>query len=125
MAQDRIRINNTDIYQPDKGLSYNFETTYTEDSARVQNGRGYFTPIFTVEQLGYKATHIPQKEATKILRMIDKGQQFTLHYFSMHYGIWRDAAFYAGQGSMEIGSLEEGEEYLDSLSFNMTGVNPI
>lgn len=125
MAQDKIRINGAEIYQPDKGLVYNFETTYTEDSARVQTGQGHFTPLFTVEQLGYTATHIPQEEATKILQMVDSGQQFTLHYFSMHYGGWRDAAFYVGQGNMEIGSLEAGNEYLSSLSFNMTGVNPI
>lgn len=123
--QDRIRINNTDIYQPDSGLAYNFATTYTEDSGRVQTGTAYITPMFTVEQLGFTATGIPQPEATKILRMVDKGQRFTLHYFSMHYGGWRDDIFYVGKGDMSIGSLEDGNETLDSLSFNMTGVNPI
>lgn len=123
--QDRIRINNTDIYQPDSGLAYNFATTYTEDSGRVQTGTAYITPMFTVEQLGFTATGIPQPEATKILRMVDRGQRFTLHYFSMHYGYWRDDIFYVGQGDMSIGSLEDGNETLDSLSFNMTGVNPI
>lgn len=125
MAQDRIRINNTDIYQPDKNLAYDFETTYTSDSTRVQTGVGKFTPMFTVEKLNYTATHIPQPEATKILQMVDTGQNFTLHYFSMHYGRWRDDMFYVGQGGMIVGELEEGNEYLDSLSFNMTGVNPI
>lgn len=125
MAQNKILINGTEIYQPDKGLSYDFETTYSTDSTRVQSGTGHFTPLFTVEQLNYTATHIPQKEATKILQMIDKGKNFTLHYFSMHYGKWRDGTFYVGKGGMTIGSLEEGEEYLESLSFNMTGVNPI
>lgn len=123
--QDRIRINGNDIFQPDKGLGYAFETTYTEDSTRVQSGKGYFTPIFTVEQLSYTGTHVPQKEATKILRMVDKGKKFTLHYFSLHYGKWRDDQFYVGQGNLSIGSLEDGNEYLDTLTFNMTGVNPI
>lgn len=125
MAQDTIKINGTDIYQPDENLKYSFETTYTEDSGRVQTGKGYFTPLFTVEQLNYTATGIPQKEATKILQMVDKGQRFTLHYFSMHYGKWRDAPFYVGKGDMSIGTLQAGEEILESLSFNMTGVNPI
>lgn len=125
MAQDRIRINNTDIWQPDEELAYDFETTYTSDSTRAQTGVGYFTPIFTVEQLGYTATNIPQKEATKILQMIDRGNYFTLHYFSMHYGMWRDDTFYVGKGSMSIKTLKSGVERLKTLSFNMTGVNPI
>lgn len=125
MAQDRIRINGTDIYQPDSGLAYDFETTYTEDSTRVQTGVLHATSMFTVEQLNYTATHIPQSEATKILQMVATGQNFTLHYFSMFYGRWRDDTFYVGKGQMTIGTLEDGNEYLDSLSFNMTGVNPI
>ena len=123
--QDRIRINNTDIYQPDKGLSYKFETTYTSDSSRVQTGKGHFTALFTVEQLNYKATHIPQEEATKIIKMVARGTNFTLHYFSIFYGQWRDGTFYVGQGDMAIGSLEDDNRYLDSLNFNMTGVDPV
>lgn len=125
MAQDRIRINGIDIWQPDEELAYDFETTYTAGSARSQTGVGHFSPMFTVEQLGYIATDIPQPEATKILQMIDKGQNFTLHYFSMHYGRWRDDAFYVGKGNLSIKSLKRGMESLKSLSFNMTGVNPI
>lgn len=125
MAQDSIKINGKEIYQPDENLAYNFETTYTEDSGRVQTGKGHFIPLFTVEQLNYTATDIPQPEATKILQMIDSGQHFTLHYFSMHYGRWRDGEFYVGQGDMSIGTLKKGEEELESLSFNMTGVDPI
>lgn len=125
MAQDRIKINGEDIYQPDEGLAYDFETTYTEDSTRVQTGAGHFTTMFTVERLGFNYTYIPQADATKILRLIAKGGNVTLHYFSMYYGTWRTALFYVGQGSLAIGSLQENNEYLDSLSFNMVGVNPI
>ncbi len=125
MAQDTIKINGQEIYQPDENLAYDFETTYTEDSGRVQTGTGYFIPLFTVEQLNYTATDVPQAEATKILQMIDSGHEFTLHYFSMHYGRWRDGRFYVGKGDLSIGTLEDGEETLQSLSFNMTGVDPI
>lgn len=125
MAQQKLMMNSTEVWQPDSGLGYNFETTYTQDATRTQDGIGHFTPLFTVEQLGYSATNIPQQEATKILRIIDKGGRFTLHYFSLHYGQWRDDVFYVGQGNCSIGSLEEGTEYLSSLSFNMTGVNPV
>lgn len=123
--QDRIRINGEDIWQPDENLKYSTETTYTEDSTRVMSGAGHFTPLFTVEQLSYSASNVPQREATKILQMIDKGHPFTLHYFSMHYGKWRDANFYVGKGQYSVGTLEENMEYVKELSFNMTGVNPI
>nr|DAF72773.1 MAG TPA: hypothetical protein [Caudoviricetes sp.] len=125
MAQQRIDINSAGIYQPDSGLTYSFESTYTSDSTRTQDGVGHFTSMFTVEQLGYTATGIPVAEATKILRQIIKGKSFTLHYYSLYYGAWRDDTFYVGKGECEIGTLEDGGETLSSLKFNMTGVNPI
>lgn len=125
MAQDRMKINDVEIWQPDKGLQYSTETTFSSDSARVQSGVGHFTPLFTVEQLGYSAKNVPQPEVTKILQFIDTGKTFTLHYFSMHYGEWRDATFYVAKGQYNVGSWKVGEEYVESLSFNMTGVKPI
>lgn len=125
MSQQKIDINDVDIYQPDSGLAYNFESTYTSDSTRTQDGVGHFTPMFTVEQLGYSATGIPVAEATKIIKQIIKGKPFKLHYYSLYYGGWRDDRFYVGKGECEIGTLEDGGETLSSLSFNMTGINPI
>lgn len=125
MAQQRIDINDVGIFQPDNDLAYSFETTYTSDSTRTQDGKGHFTPMFTVEQLGYEATSIPAAEASKILREIIKGKQFVLHYYSVYYHEWRDDVFYVGKGSCKIGTLEEDGETLSSLSFNMTGVNPL
>lgn len=125
MAQDRMQMNGVDIWQPDKGLKYSTETKYSEDSGRVQSGPAHITPLFTVEQLSYSAKNVPQPEVTKILQVIDTGKPFTLHYFSMHYGTWRTASFYVGKGDYNVGSWKTGEEYVESLSFNMTGVNPI
>lgn len=124
--QDLIRINGVDIFQPDEGLNYAFETTYTEDSTRLQSGDANFVPMFTAEQLSYVATDVPMEEATKILQMIAKGEAFTLHYFSVYYGGWRDGTFRVGKSNtISIGSLEENNEKLSSLSFNMTGDNPL
>lgn len=123
--QDRIKINEVDIYQPDEGLDYNFESTYTSDSTRVQSGHGHFTPLFTVEQLGFTASNLPVSEASKILKLVAKGNYFTLHYFSLYYGIWRDDTFYVGKGSGGIKTLKINEETVEELSFNMTGVNPL
>ena len=123
--QEKIKINDIEIYQPDNDLASSFETTFTSDSGRIQSGVMHATPMFTVEQFSYVATDIPIEEASKILQMIVHGRPFTLHYFSPYYGMWRDARFRVGKGSLSIGSLKDGEEKLTSLSFNMTGENPI
>lgn len=123
--QEKIKINGVDIFQPDEGIGYSFETTYSEDSVRVQSGLMNAVSYFTIEQLSYQATDIPIKKATEIIRMIAKGEAFTLHYYSLFYGGWRDGKFRVGKGSLNIGTLEEGNEKLSSLSFNMTGDDPL
>lgn len=125
MAQNYITINGVKIKQPDEGLGYSFETTYTSDSTRVQSGAMHATPMFTVESFSYVASYLTIAEMQTILQKVAKGGNFTLHYFSPYYGQWRDDTFYVGKGSLEIGRLTEGGEYFDSLSFNMVGVNPI
>ena len=68
--QDLIRMNGKEIFQPDEGLAYNFETTYTEDSTRLQDGSANFVPMFTVEQLSYQATDVPSDKAAEILQIV-------------------------------------------------------
>ena len=123
--QDKIRINDIEIFQPDEGLKSSFETTYTEDSTRLQSGEANFVPMFTVEQFSYSATDIPVKEASVIIQQIIKGNAFKLHYFSPYYGTWRDGMFRVGQGQFSIGTVEENNERISSLTFNMTGDNPL
>ena len=118
-------MNGVRIWQPDEGLAYNFETTYTSDSGRTAAGPLIDTPMFTVEQLGYTATDIPASEASAILQMMGKGQHFMLTYYSLYYRAWRTAEFYVGKGSASIGRLKYDDMRLDSLTFNMTGVDPL
>lgn len=125
MAQKKYLINNTEIWQPDRDLGYDFATTFTEDSTRDMSGVGHFTPMFTVEKNSYSAKHVPIAEAAKILQLIVGGQRFSLYYFSPYYGEWRTDYFYVGQGNLTIGSLEDNGENISQLSFNMTGINPI
>lgn len=125
MAQELIKINNTIIRQPDEGLGYSFETTYSEDTSRTQSGNLVMSPMFTVEAFEYEATTLTAEEVRTILQFIAKGQKFNLRYFSPYYGEWRTDEFYVGQGSMEIGRLNTETERFDSLSFSMIGVNPI
>ena len=59
MEQQRIKFakigsnNWVEIAQPDEELSFDWETTYSEDSGRVQTGENYVKPLFTVEAYGY------------------------------------------------------------------------
>lgn len=132
MAQEYIKIRKSAsnnwlvLPQPDSGaLSYDFETTYTEDSGRVQTGVAVVSPLFTVEALGYSRAAVSKTMLSQILQIIAKGQQFQLHYFSAYYGAWRTSWFYVGKGQLGIGRLNENKELFTSLEFNMVGVNPL
>ena len=125
MAQEVIKMNGEVILQPDEGLGYDFETTYTEDSTRVMSGRLHASAMFTVESFSYQATDVGLEDMQKILRIIAHGRPFTLHYYSPYYGAWRDDEFYVGKGSLVIGRLNAKQERFETLSFNMIGVNPI
>ena len=125
MAQEYIKMNGVVILQPDEGLGYDFETTYTEDTTRVQSGTLHSTAMFTVESFSYQATDVSLQDMKTILQIVAKGKPFTLHYFSPYYGAWRDDKFYVGKGSLAIGRLNAASEVFESLSFNMIGVNPI
>lgn len=125
MSQQKIKFNNVTVRQPDEGLAYSFETTYTEDSDRTQDGVLTETAMFTVEAFAYTASNLTQAEMSAILQIVAKGQRFLLHYLSPYYGYWRDDWFYVGKGSLAIGAWIESDEVYSSLTFNMIGVNPI
>ena len=125
MGQEYIKMNGKIVTQPDEGLGYDFETTYTQDSTRVQSGTLHASAMFTVESLSYKATWLTAAEAAEILQIVARGRPFTLHYFSLYHNKWRDGRFYVGKGSLSIGTLTEDNEMMDELSFNMIGVEPI
>lgn len=123
--QNYIKINNVLVRQPDEGLGYSFETTYTQDTTRSQSGKLHATALFTVESFSFKASNVTVFEVSELLQNIMKGGSFTLHYFSPYYGTWRDDKFYVGKGSLSIGRLNEDSETYNEVSFNMIGVNPI
>ena len=124
MSQEYIKIRKSPsddwlvLPQPDSGaLTYDFETT--------QTGAAVVSPLFTVEALGYSRAAVSKAMLSQILKIIAKGQQFQLYYFSAYYGAWCQAWFYVGKGQMNIGRLNEGKELFTSLDFNMVSVNPL
>lgn len=130
MAQETIKIGTSttslvEIKQPDMGgLQYSFETTYTEDSTRSQSGKGHFTEMFTVQAFTYSATDITISEMSKILQIII-GQKFYLYTLNPYSGEWETIKCYVGQGDLTVGLLEADCEKFDSLSFQMTAVDPL
>ena len=123
--QNYITIDGEIIKQPETGLGYDFETTYSKDSTRTQDGIAHFTPLFTVEKFSYSAKLLTKDEMKTILQLVAGGRYFTLHYFSPYFGVWRDDTLYVGKGSLSIGRLNENAEYFEELSFSMIGVNPV
>lgn len=124
MAQKKYKINNVEIWQPDTELSWDFETTYTPDSTRTQDGVGHYTEMFTTESFGYEASHVPVAEWTKISQMI-VGKKFDLFAWNPHFGRWKTMRCYVGKGSLKIGTLEENGEKYSSISFNMVDIVPL
>lgn len=124
MAQQKIKINGVEIWQPDVDLAWDYETTYTPDSNRTQDGTGHFTEMFTTQSFGYKASFVPVAEWSKISKMII-GRKFDLYCFNPHFGKWMSHRCYVGKGSLQIKSLEENHERYSSISFSMIDIKPL
>lgn len=123
---EKIKMNNIEIAQPDTGLRYSLETTFTSDSTRLPSGSAVFTPMFTAEAFDYTRTGLTGEEMQTILQIIGRGMPFMLHYHSPFYNGWRDAPFRVGKvDNIAIGQLNDETGLYDSLSFHMTGENPI
>lgn len=114
-----------EIAQPDKGLGFNYETTYTEDSGRIQSGKAIVAPMFTVKSYSYSKAHPTTDEVARILNYIANGNKFEMYAFNPKTNSWGWDVYYVGQGSMSIGYLSEDGGHYDDFSFNAVGVNPI
>lgn len=124
MAQQYITMNGTKIAQPHK-LGYSFESTYTEDSGRVQTGVAKVSRMFTVESFSLSWEYLSLSEAHTIIQIIEQGTPFSFHYPSVYYNGWRTAQFYVGKGQVNWGRINADEELVEDFSFNCVGVNPI
>lgn len=114
------------IAQPDSGsLGFDYETTYTEDSGRVQSGSAIVAPMFTVKSYSYSRSHPTVAEVAVILGFIAKGGKFQMYAFNPLTTTWGWDTYYVGKGSMAIGYLDAAAGVYDSFAFNAVGVNPI
>lgn len=116
----------TKIAQPDGGsLGFNFETTYTEDSGRVQSGNAIVAPMYTVISYSYSRAHPTVDEVAQILSFVARGKTFEMYAFNPVTKAWGWDKYYVGKGSMELGYLNNTTGHYDSFSFNAVGVNAI
>ena len=123
--QDYLTFNGVVVKVPDDdGYSANLATTSTEDSNRDMSLVMHNTPIGTVESYSLKWSELTPFEASAILQQVLNKPSFTVHYFDILTGTWRDGEFYASNFNAPARILLDGEEHWDELSFNIIGVNP-
>lgn len=122
--QKKFMINGVEIWQPDKDMKWNPETTHTPDSGETQDGIAHVTPMFIKDRLTYQGSNLPIEEARKILQMI-MGKNYDLYAFHPYYMEWLTMRCYSGVADVSIGSLKEGEEIISSLSFNAVRIYPL
>lgn len=126
----RLRAHGTtgdgvEIAQPERGMGYSYETTYTEDSGRVQSGTAIVAPMFTVKSYSYSRTHPTVAQVAQILSFIVGGGKYEMYAFNPKTGTWGWDVYYTGKGDMSIGYLTPDGGHYDSFSFNAVGVKPI
>ena len=124
MAQQKFTLGGEVIPQP-HDLGYSFETTYTEDSGRVQTGGAVVSRLFTVEAFDFRYEWISLAEAHRLQQLILKGEPVLMHYLSVYYNGWRDDYFYVGKGSNGNMCITEDGERIEDFSFRAVGVNPV
>lgn len=114
-----------EIAQPERGMGYSYESTYTEDSGRVQSGTAIVAPMFTVKSYSYSRTHPTVAQVAQILSFIVGGGKYEMYAFNPKTGTWGWDVYYTGKGDMSIGYLTPDGGHYDSFSFNAVGVKPI
>ena len=121
--QNRVTIDGWSAKQPNE-FTWRFETTSTEDSGRSMSGFAMITPLFTVEAFEIEYTGLTIAQAKTLLLAIvqrPKKPYFTMHYFSPYFGVWRNAQFYVGDGTLEVRTLRDGNEIMQTISFSAVG----
>ena len=126
MAQEYLKINGVRVKPPDQdGYGVQLATTSTSDSDRTQDLVMHNTPIGTVESYSLKWSGLTLAEASQSLKQVLNRPKFQVHYLDVYAGYWRDGWFYASNFDITPVDLSEGGERIDSLSFDIVGVEPV
>lgn len=126
MAQQRLRFNN---YTPpnvtEDGYTVNFATTSTSNSGRTMRGVMNNVPLFTVESYNLKWSNISASDVSQILTQVMGKAGFNFYHYNIYKARWETGVFYAANFNSPVLRLQEGNEKVKELSFQVTGVNPV
>ena len=115
--------------QPISGTVAEVEKTYTADSGRNYAGEAIIKVQFMVEKFTWEVRDLTLADCALLAQLVmgrdNELDRFEIHYVSAYYGGWRDAWFYVGKGSFQIGQVNNNTGIIDKVSFNCIGVYPV
>ena len=126
MAQNHLMFEDYTAPDPDEdGYTPAFATTSTSSSGRTQRGSMINTPMFTVEAYDLKWTDLPASVASSIMSRIIGKPSFRFYHFDIITCTWKWGEFYVANINPPFYRLNEGEEKVSELSFQVTAINPL
>lgn len=126
MAQQHLKFGDYQPPDPDEdGYTPSYATTSTSGSGRTQRGTMKNSVMFTVEAYNLKWTNLKTNVAKRILQEVMEKNNFDFYHYCVHKAQWVTSKFYAANFNMQIDRLNDGEEKVKQLSFQVTAINPI
>ena len=126
MAQQHLRFGTYESPDPDEdGYQVSFAVTSTESSGRMQRGNMVNSAMFTVEAYNLKWSDLPANVVKGILEQIMGKNEFDFYHYNVYKAQWETGKFYVANISSPFYKLNEGNERVDELSFQVTAINPV
>lgn len=126
MAQQHLRFGTYEAPDPDDdGYQVDFATTSTESSGRLQRGNMINTTMFTVEAYNLKWSDVSAIVVKNILAQVIGKNSFDFYHYNVYKAQWETGKFYVANISSPFYRLNEGEEKVNELSFQVTAINPL
>ena len=83
------------------------------------------TTLFTVEAYDLKWTDISAEAVKNLLQEIMGKDSFDFYHYNVYKAQWETGRFYVANINSPFYDLSEGNERVDELSFQVTGINPV
>lgn len=126
MAQQHLKFGDYQPPDPDEdGYQLSLAVTSTASSGRTQRGIMKNSAMFTVEAYNLKWTDIKANVVRRILQETMGKNSFDFYHFNVYTNQWETTKFYAANFNSPFYRLNEGEERVDQLSFQVTAINPV
>lgn len=125
--QNHIMIGTYQVPDPDEdGYQPSLVTTKSPNSSTTMRGVTKNVVLYIKEKYFLKWTDIKASVLYEILKQISGKQSFDFFYYSPYKGTWQTAKFcVTGDISYPTIRLNDGEETINSLSFEVESIDPI